>query len=82
MILSEELDEREAFRRRFEESEIWYLIFTLASVKNSISCFSSKIGDVRPENIFINRAGAIKISTLHTFPTSSSNYTKTLEEKL
>lgn len=41
----------------------------------------SKIGDVRPYNIFINEEGQIKIANLYSWPYERTNFEKTAFEK-
>ncbi len=43
--------------------------------------FGVKIGDVKPENIFLNEDGDIKISCLYSWPGEISNYSKSIELK-
>jgi serine/threonine protein kinase len=42
---------------------------------------NSKIGDVRPYNIFINEEGQIKIANLYSWPYERTNFEKTTFEK-
>lgn len=37
----------------------------------------NKVGDIRPNNVFINEDGQIKVVTKHTFPQEHDNYQKT-----
>lgn len=39
----------------------------------------AKIGDVRPQNIFLNDEGKIKIVNIHSWPRELSNYQKSFE---
>ena len=54
--------------KHFEEEEIWYLLSSLVSSAKDFSTIDSKIGDVRPYNIFINEEGQIKIANIFTWP--------------
>lgn len=36
--------------------------------------FDSKVGDIRPQNIFINQEGQIKVSCLYSWPKEGSNF--------
>ena len=38
------------------------------------------MGDIRPQNIFINEVGQIKVSNLFSFPAETTNYIKTIYE--
>jgi hypothetical protein len=37
-----------------------------------------KVGDIRPQNVFMNSEGSIKIGTQYSYPKASTNYEKTL----
>ena len=40
-----------------------------------------KSGDIRPDNIFINEDGQVKLATYFSWPGEQSNYSKTFYEK-
>jgi serine/threonine protein kinase len=40
-----------------------------------------KVGDIRPENIFINEDGQVKVANQLTWPLEQDNYEKTFYEK-
>ena len=40
-----------------------------------------KIGDVRPDNIFINEDGQVKVATTYSWPSEQTNYSKSFYEK-
>ena len=40
-----------------------------------------KIGDVRPENVFLNSEGEIKVASQFTYPYGATNYQKTLTNR-
>lgn len=42
----------------------------------------SKIGDVRPQNVFINDKGHIKVSNLNSWPREISNFSKSFENEV
>ena len=63
--------------KRFDENELWYLAYTLLTVGNSIHSENQKIGDVRPQNVFINEEGQVKIATNYSWPSEQNNYAKT-----
>lgn len=67
--------------KHFEEEELWYLLYSLCSSARDFSRIDSKIGDVRPYNIFINEEGQIKIANLHSWPNEKTNFDKTAFEK-
>jgi serine/threonine protein kinase len=39
------------------------------------------IGDVRPQNIFLNSEGAIKLSNLYSWPKENNNFSKTFDNE-
>lgn len=41
----------------------------------------SKIGDVRPHNIFINDQGQVKVANTYSWPRESTNFTKAFENE-
>lgn len=67
--------------KHFEEEELWYLLYSLCSSARDFSKIDSKIGDVRPYNIFINEEGQIKIANLFSWPYERNNFDKTAFEK-
>ena len=42
----------------------------------------SKVGDIRPHNIFINDQGEVKVSNMLSWPREPSNYTKSFENEV
>lgn len=60
----------------FEETQIWYLLYSLASAKKNMKPISYKVGDIRPDNIFINDYGHVKVANLHSWPEAKTNFTK------
>ena len=67
--------------KHFEEEELWYLLYSLVSSAQDFNKINSKIGDVRPYNIFINEEGQIKIGNLYSWPYERTNFDKTAFEK-
>lgn len=53
-ILADELENRRAVNRYFSEPELWYLLYSLVTAAHDFQKLNERIGDVRPENIFIN----------------------------
>lgn len=41
----------------------------------------SKIGDVRPQNIFINDQGEVKVANLYSWPRENTNFMKAFEKE-
>jgi len=65
----------------FEEEELWYLLYSLVCSAQDFKKLDSKIGDVRPYNIFINEEGQIKIANLYSWPYERTNFDRTAYEK-
>lgn len=38
----------------FEEAELWYLVYSVISAGDAFHAAGRKIGDVRPQNVFIS----------------------------
>lgn len=67
--------------RHFEESEIWYLLHIIADVGAQFHQNGTKVGDIRPENVFINEDGQIKLASKFSWPLENDNYAKAFHEK-
>jgi hypothetical protein len=74
-----EIEDRVGSRNYFSEQELWYLMFGLASAKANMKPAFSKVGDIRPYNIFINDHGKFKISNIYSWPKENTNYGKFFE---
>ena len=40
---------------------------------------ASKVGDIRPHNVFLNADAEIKISTMYSWPRELNNFNKTFD---
>ena len=81
-MLRDEIINRENMHHKvFEENELWYLLYTLVSTARDFHNKNLKVGDIRPDNIFINEDGQIKMGTQFSWPGEQLNFTKTLYEK-
>ena len=49
--------------------------------KADIKPTASKVGDIRPENIFIDENGSVKVWNLYSSPKEITNYGKSFEGK-
>lgn len=79
-MLDEELRNRRNIRRYFDEGELWYLLYSLVHAAHDFKKIGTKIGDVRPSNIFINEEGQVKIANMFSWPNEPTNYIKTLDD--
>jgi serine/threonine protein kinase len=68
-------------KKLFEENELWYLVFTLLSASSTYHKQDRKVGDIRPDNIFINEDGQVKVASVDSWPGEKSNYEKSFYEK-
>ena len=55
---------------------MWYLLYVLVSTAKYFSLINSKVGDIRPHNIFISEDGNIKLAMYLSWPNEPSNYSK------
>ena len=81
-LLSSEIEDRRGSRKGFEERELWYLLHGLTHAKANIKPAFNKVGDIRPNNIFINDKSEIKVSNLNSWPREITNYAKTFENEV
>ena len=81
-VLIDEIRNRAYLQHKlFEESELWYLVYTLLAAGNDFHESGKKVGDIRPQNVFINEDGQVKVATHLTWPGEQNNYHKTFYEK-
>lgn len=52
----------------FEEPELWYLTLTLLSAADFFHSQGRKVGDIRPENVFISEDGSVKMACTCSWP--------------
>jgi serine/threonine protein kinase len=64
--------------KHFEEPELWYLVYSMIQAGNTFHSKKLKLGDVRPENIFISPEGQVRVSTQYSWPGEQTNYQKTV----
>ncbi len=60
---------------------MWYLLYSLTGAVNEVSSISKRVGDIRPENVFINYDGQAKIGSIYSFPNEHTNYTKAIHQE-
>jgi hypothetical protein len=58
---------------------LWYLLYSLTGAKHELK---GPVGDIRPENVFINFDGQVKIGTLQSYPNEKSNYKKAIDNEV
>lgn len=47
-LLTDEISNRKGLNKLFDESEIWYLLYTAVSAANDFEKIARKLGDIRP----------------------------------
>lgn len=47
---------------------MWYLIYTILSAASVYHQQGIKAGDIRPDNIFINEDGQVKVASIDSWP--------------
>lgn len=77
-MLTDEIYNRKGLSKLFDESEIWYLLYTAVSAAKDFQSLKKKLGDIRPDNIFINEDGQVKLANIYSWPNEEDNYLKTL----
>lgn len=79
-LLIEEIYNRRGLKSRFSETEIWFLLFSLAEARKQAAAVGERLGDIRPKNIFLNEVGNIKVSNSLTWPLEISNLQKSFDK--
>lgn len=67
-LLHDEIETRNETKKYFNEAELWYLFYGLASAASIFKKIGSKVGDIQSKNIFLNEEGQIKISNICSWP--------------
>lgn len=79
LVLAEEIRQRGEVSKYFEERELWYLLYCLVTASMTFRQLDSKIGDVRPLNIFINdNTGVVRVGNRYSWPVEPTNYEKAI----
>lgn len=66
---------------KFEETELWFLLFHLLKASSIFERKRLKSGDIRPKNILIDEKGEIGVLNVLSFPDELPNYYKSLFNK-
>ncbi len=56
-------------------------MYTLLSAAFTYHRQGAKVGDIRPDNIFINEDGQVKVACVDSWPGEQTNYAKAFYEK-
>jgi len=54
----------------------------LVGATQEVSEISNKVGDIRPENVFINFDGQVKVGSLYSYPNENTNYKKSIDQEV
>ena len=57
-------------------------MLALAQAKAQMSPAFSKVGDVRPQNVFVNEKSQVKVANLLSWPRETTNYSKSFENEV
>jgi hypothetical protein len=55
------------------------LLYSLLGAKKESDEFVQRVGDIRPENVFINYDGVVKVGSLLSYPNENDNYKKAID---
>ncbi len=77
--LAELIRQRQPDHRSFKESELWYVLYALAAAKHDIAGRVKKVGDIKPENVFVNEEGQAKIASQYSWPDELPSFTRALD---
>ena len=58
---------------------MWYTLFALTAGLQEAKNRSLKLGDIKPENVFVNDAGQIKVANIYSWPNEKPSYWKVIE---
>jgi serine/threonine protein kinase len=62
--------------KHFEEEELWYLLLTLVEAAEIAHQLDSRLGDVKPSNLLLNKQGQIKMLTRFSLPTFLDSFSQ------
>lgn len=56
------------------------MLFALAAAKQDIKKHSKKLGDIKPENVFVNEEGLIKVANVFSWTSELPSFTKAVDQ--
>lgn len=65
LLLTDAIDFLRNKRSSFSEPELWHLLYAICAAEEEVSAINgheSRLGDVRPENVFLSEKGKIKLA--------------------
>jgi serine/threonine protein kinase len=57
------------------------VLYALVAAKQDLHDRSDKLGDIKPENIFVNEQGAIRIANVYSWPNEVPSFAKALDQE-
>jgi hypothetical protein len=57
-------------------------LYSLVGATHEVSEISNRVGDIRPENVFINFDGQVKAGSLYSYPNENTNYKKSIDQEV
>lgn len=81
-ILSDLIKERHLDKKLFKESELWFALYSLTAALVDIRRHGDstrKLGDINPQNVFVNDEGHIRVANVYSWPHERCSYWKVLE---
>jgi hypothetical protein len=66
--LDREIEMRRNIRRKFDEVEVWYLLYTGVTAANYFERVGLKMGILTPTNVLINRKGHVRYVNRFSWP--------------
>ena len=60
--------------RKFLETEVWFILYTLVKAGKNFELLKKKIGNINPRNILVNENGFIRIYSSISLAGELNNY--------
>lgn len=75
------IKERLSDKKNFKESELWFALYSLTAALVDIrrNGKTPKLGDINPQNVFVNDEGHIRVANIYSWPHERFSYWKVLE---
>lgn len=82
LLLTDAIDFLSKKQSAFSEPELWHLLYAICAAEEEVSAINgheSRLGDVRPENVFLSEKGKIKLANEYSWPGEANGQLKLLE---
>jgi hypothetical protein len=76
-----EINQRMSREHRFNEYEVWYVLFTLLEAVVDVEQTPAKVMDIRPRNVVLSPEGQVKLITKLTYPGFQNAMIKVFSKK-